>query len=98
MFLQLTLMVSGNETAKTKEYDSQNYIAAVVEYNPNLGLNPLQSIQNNLPIFEDIIHHASQYVSVPVLVIIFTNILSSFIHNMYLLLIFIFLSDTIVFF
>lgn len=56
-------MVSGNETSKTKEYDSQHYIAAVVEYYPNLGSNPLQSIQNNLPVYEDIIHNASQYVS-----------------------------------
>ncbi|CAH1732202.1 vanin-like protein 1 isoform X2 [Aphis gossypii] len=57
----LTLMVSGNEATKNKGYDSQYYIAAVVEYHPNLGSNPLQSIQNNLPIYEDIIHHASQY-------------------------------------
>lgn len=56
-------MVSGNETTKNKEYDNQHYIAAVVEYHPNVGSNPLQSIQNNLPIYEDIIHHASQYVS-----------------------------------
>lgn len=57
-------MVSGNETTKNKGYDSPHYIAAVVEYYPNLGSNPLQSIQNNLPIYEDIIHHASQYVSI----------------------------------
>lgn len=57
-------MVSENETTKNKGYDSQHYVAAVVEYNPNLGSNPLQSIQNNLPIYEDIIHHASQYVSI----------------------------------
>ncbi|XP_025191100.1 vanin-like protein 1 isoform X3 [Melanaphis sacchari] len=57
----LTLMVSGNETTKSKGYDSQYYIAAVVEYYPNLGSNPLQSMQNNLPIYEDIIHNASQY-------------------------------------
>lgn len=57
-------MVSGNETSKSKGYDSQHYTAAVVEYYPNLGSNPLQSIQNNLPIYEDIIHHASQYVSI----------------------------------
>lgn len=55
-------MVSGNEPSKSKGYDSPHYIAAVVEYYPNLGSNPLQSIQNNLPIYEDIIHHASQYV------------------------------------
>lgn len=57
-------MVSGNETSKNKRYDSPHYIAAVVEYHPNLGSNPLQSIQNNLPIYEDIIHNASQYVSI----------------------------------
>lgn len=56
-------MVSGNETTKTKGYDSQHYIAAVVEYLPNLGSTPLQSIQKNLPVYEDIINHASQYVS-----------------------------------
>lgn len=57
-------MVSGNDTKKHKGYDSPQYIAAVVEYHPNTpGTNPLQSIQNNLPIYEDIIHNASQYVS-----------------------------------
>lgn len=56
-------MVSGNETTKRKGFDSQHYIAAVVEYLPNLGSNPLESIQKNVPIYEDIIHHASQYVS-----------------------------------
>lgn len=59
-------MVSGNETNKNKGYDSQHYIAAVVEYSPNLSSNPLQSIQNNLPVYEDIIHHASQYVSITI--------------------------------
>ncbi|XP_025418126.1 vanin-like protein 2 isoform X3 [Sipha flava] len=57
----LTLMVSGNETSKSKGFHNQHYIAAVVEYYPNLGSNPLQSIQNNLPIYEDIIHNVSQY-------------------------------------
>lgn len=56
-------MVSGNETPKSKGFNSQHYIAAVVEYYPNLGSNPLQSIQNNLPVYEDIIHNVSQYVS-----------------------------------
>jgi hypothetical protein len=56
-------MVSGNETSKSKGFHNQHYIAAVVEYYPNLGSNPLQSIQNNLPIYEDIIHNVSQYVS-----------------------------------
>lgn len=56
-------MVSGNGATKNKGYDNPHYVAAVVEYQPNLSSNPLQSIQNNLPIYEDIIHHASQYVS-----------------------------------
>lgn len=63
LYLQLNLMVSGNETSKSKGYNSPHYIAAVVEYFPNLGSNPLQTIQNNLPVYEDIIHNASQYVS-----------------------------------
>ncbi|VVC33943.1 Hypothetical protein CINCED_3A002730 [Cinara cedri] len=57
----LNLMVSGNDTTKNKEYDNPKYIAAAVEYHPNLGPHPLQSIENNLPIYEDIIHNASQY-------------------------------------
>lgn len=56
-------MVSGNDTTKNKGYDSPQYIAAVVEYHPNLGPHPLQSIQNNLPVYEDIIRNASKYVS-----------------------------------
>ncbi|XP_050438268.1 vanin-like protein 1 isoform X2 [Adelges cooleyi] len=58
----LTLMVSGgNEANKNKGCDSQYYVAAVVEYLPTLGSNPLQSIQKNLPVYEDIIANASQY-------------------------------------